>query len=99
MLVRMRVPLRRLCARLEHQRQAEHVAVGLEAVAVDVDEDRIADGTRHVFAVVRSHHRAELLAFADAGHDQVRVALQRQRNRLVEDQRLARETSANASAR
>ena len=63
---------------------AERIAVGLEAAAVDVHEDRVRDGHRAVVGVLGAHDRAELRTLADGRHDHVGVALEVEGDLLVE---------------
>ena len=69
----------------------QRVVVRFEAVAINIHEDRVRDGDGQIVRVLRAHHRAELRPLADRRHDNVGIALEVDRDFLVELQRRVRE--------
>ena len=81
---RVVVAVRGFVVGLHGQWFAEGVAVGLEAPAVDVDEDRVADGHGHHLSCARAVDVAQLQALAAGGDDHMGVFFQLEVDRLIE---------------
>ena len=79
--------------RLVGQRHAEQVAVGLEAIAVHVHEDRIGHCDRLLLSMVGAHHLTECRRLTDRGHHEVGVRLKPDRDRVLKPDDLAGKSS------